>query len=63
MNRQRFTIELEAVPGWNTPAVVRLRALLKAALRTHGLRCVTATETQQTADAPRSTLPNSKATT
>ena len=63
MTRQRFMIELEAVPGWNTPAVVRLRALLKAALRSHGLKCVTATETQPENGSPRSTQATPKGRT
>ena len=61
MNRTRFLIELEPLADWNTPAVVRLRRLLKSALRTHGLRCITAVETQPTND-PRSTQPSDEGT-
>jgi hypothetical protein len=34
------TITLIAIPGaWQAPAIVRLRRLLKAALRGYGFRC------------------------
>jgi hypothetical protein len=37
---ERFTITLESVAGHSTPAVTRLRALLKLMLRGYGLRAV-----------------------
>ena len=40
MNEQRYTLVLEATPRHHAPAIVRLRRLLKVALRTFGLRCV-----------------------
>lgn len=43
--KPHFYLELEAVPGnWRTPPLLRLRALLKAALRGYGLRCVVCRE-------------------
>ncbi len=36
--RERFLVELEALPH-SAPAVNRLRRFLKAALRMYGLRC------------------------
>ena len=35
-----FVIVLRPLPGWPTSGEMRLRALLKAALRGYGLRCV-----------------------
>jgi hypothetical protein len=36
---ETFALVLKALP-WSTPAVVRLRRLLKCALRSFGLRCI-----------------------
>lgn len=36
---ERFTIELQALPGWTMPAAKRLRRFLKAAKRAAGFRC------------------------
>ena len=41
MTQERFTLTLEAIPRDSRPASLRLRGLLKAALRGFGLRCVT----------------------
>jgi hypothetical protein len=42
---QGFEIILKPVPGnWRAPAIVRLRALLKAARRAFGFRCISARE-------------------
>jgi hypothetical protein len=39
----RYQLELVPVPGnWRTPPLLRFRALLKAALRGYGFRCVVA---------------------
>ena len=41
MTPERYTITVRTEPGpWRTPAIVRLRHFLKAALRAYGLRCV-----------------------
>jgi hypothetical protein len=41
----RYHLELEPAPGnWRTPPLLRLRALLKAALRAYGLRAVIVSE-------------------
>ena len=41
MNRTRYHLELEPIPGnWRTPPLLRLRAALKRLLRNYGLRCV-----------------------
>lgn len=53
----RFSIELEAIPSHELPAAVRLRGLLKTALRAFGLKCVYAKELTEP-DAQDSTLPN-----
>lgn len=45
---EQYTLLVEALPGWSTPAVTRLRALLKAAIRQYGLRCVEAAPTEST---------------
>lgn len=44
-DRPRFVLTLEVLPaegmgGVNVPAEVRLRRLLKAMLRSYGLRCI-----------------------
>lgn len=36
---ERFIVTLRALPGWNTPATNRLKALLKYSLRPLGMRC------------------------
>ena len=42
---QRYELVLEAVPGrWQSPPLCRFKALLKAALRAYGLRCVSSRE-------------------
>jgi hypothetical protein len=43
-DREQYTITLRAEPGFDVPAVVRLRKFLKEALRGWGLRCVEARE-------------------
>lgn len=40
---ERFNVTLEAVPGYGSPAEVRLRKFLKSALRAYGLKTVTMT--------------------
>lgn len=42
--RPRYLVELEALPDDLAPAAVRLRRLLKVALRAFRLRCVRAEE-------------------
>jgi hypothetical protein len=42
--RYHLTLEPVAQGPWRTPPLLRLRALLKAALRGYGLRCISATE-------------------
>jgi hypothetical protein len=50
VSRQRYHLELEALPGnWRVEPVQRLRAALKRLLRSYGLRCVRC----QPADEPR----------
>jgi hypothetical protein len=46
-----FLVELEAVPG-RVPGAVRLRALLKSALRAWGLKCRSVREAPPDAEAP-----------
>jgi hypothetical protein len=42
-----YHLELKPASGnWRTPPLLRLRALLKAALRGYGMRCVSAVEHQ-----------------
>jgi hypothetical protein len=41
--RERYRLDLEALPSWGAPAVIRLRRFLKAALRAYGLKCTSAT--------------------
>ncbi len=43
--RERYLVTLEAMPDEGTPAVVRLRRLLKKALRLFGFRCLHYVET------------------
>lgn len=54
--KTRYTLILEPVAQgpWRTPPLLRLKALLKAALRGYGLRCTSATEhpAPATPDAP-----------
>lgn len=41
MNKPRYHLELEPVPGnWRTPPLQRLRAALKCLLRAFGLRAI-----------------------
>ncbi len=47
--RERFALTLEALPD-NAPAIIRLRWLLKAALRSYGLHCTAAVQLH---DAPK----------
>lgn len=44
--KQRFALTLETINADTRPAVVRLRGLLKVALRGFGLKCVDANEIQ-----------------
>lgn len=37
---EQFTLTLRPLPGWDVPAIIRLRKFLKMALRSYGLRCV-----------------------
>ncbi len=50
----RFALTLRALPNWRIPPEQRLRAALKALLRHHGLRCISArpveNSTQPTAE-------------
>ncbi len=39
-----FVLRLRPLPGWPGPLAVRLRRLLKTALRAYGFRCVKAEE-------------------
>ena len=39
-----FALTLEAVPGSDVPAAIRLKRFLKSALRAYGLRCTRAEE-------------------
>lgn len=38
--QQQFTIVLSDTPGHDVPTIIRLRAFLKAAIRSYGLKCV-----------------------
>ena len=42
---ERYTLILRPLDGWSVPGIVRLRRLLKAALRCWGLKCESITET------------------
>lgn len=42
--RPTYALTLEAVPGGDVPATIRLKRFLKAALRGYGLRCTEARE-------------------
>jgi hypothetical protein len=49
--KPRYYLELEPVPGnWRSPPLLRFRALLKAALRGYGFRCVVARPSTVTVD-------------
>lgn len=37
---ESYALILTPAAGWSTPGIVRLRKLLKAALRGFGLRCI-----------------------
>jgi hypothetical protein len=37
---ERYALELVGLPGWSTPAIVRVRKALKVLLRGYGLKCV-----------------------
>ena len=52
MTGERFTITLESVPS-DIPAAARLKRALKVLLRSNGLRCVAAVETQPENGSPR----------
>jgi hypothetical protein len=43
-SRERYRLDLEAMPDGGAPAVIRLKRFLKAALRSYGLRCTAAIE-------------------
>jgi len=43
---EKFMVELQAMPQWSTPAVKRLRAFLKMAKRSYGLRCTRCRESK-----------------
>lgn len=48
--KPRYSLILEVMPGddgGSAPPIVRLRRALKALLRSHGLRCVSAIELDQ----------------
>ena len=47
-NPPTFEITFRAEAGDSIPAIIRLRRLLKVALRSFGLRCVTIRETTTT---------------
>jgi hypothetical protein len=47
--RPTFTLTLRAEPGVDDP-IRALRAVVKAALRRHGLRCISAVENEATED-------------
>ena len=49
MSRPMYIITVVPIPGWPTPAIIRLRRFLKAALRSWGLRC---TECREHDDGP-----------
>lgn len=49
----RFTVTFQATDRDSVPAVVRLRALLKAAWRSYGLRCIEAKESPATTKTAR----------
>lgn len=49
MKPERFTITIEAAPG-PTPAIARLRRLLKALLRSFGFRCVSVQQSRPDQD-------------
>ena len=55
MNKAKptFALTLQAVPGSDVPAIIRLRRFLKAALRGYGLRCIRAEEIHPETDSQR----------
>jgi hypothetical protein len=44
---EHFELTLRGEPGYDVPAVVRLRAFLKDCLRRYGLRCVRAKQVDE----------------
>ena len=42
--RERYRLDLEALPDGGAPAAIRLKRFLKMALRAYGLRCVAAVQ-------------------
>lgn len=42
--REKFRLDLEALPDGGAPAVIRLKRFLKMALRAYGLRCTAAVQ-------------------
>jgi hypothetical protein len=53
--RERYRIDLESIPDFGAPPIIRLRRFLKAALRAYGLKCTSAVELHP--DAPKSDGP------
>lgn len=49
----RVALELEAVPNFAGQPELRLRALLKRALRSHGFKCKTVRTIEPTATVPK----------
>jgi hypothetical protein len=43
-DRPTFALTVQAVPGSDVPAIIRLRRFLKMALRSYGLKCTEARE-------------------
>jgi hypothetical protein len=43
-SRERYRLDLEALPDGGAPAVIRLRRWLKTGLRAFGLRCTAAVQ-------------------
>jgi hypothetical protein len=42
--RERYRLDLEALPDGGAPGPIRLKRFLKMALRAYGLRCLAAVE-------------------
>jgi hypothetical protein len=61
MTGERFLIELAPTGRDTRPPAIRLRGLLKLALRAFGLRCVAMRETRDEIGSPESTEPTRKA--
>ena len=40
MSKETYTVRLQSTPGQSIPETVRLRGLLKVAMRRFGLRCL-----------------------